>query len=256
MVPANNASGNYFYGKPYGYEVMDDSVFIVTLLKQPGTLIVNSGSNSQTLQAPAGAAAFEVSMGLGQQSFILERNGAVVQGLEGASLKDITNVCNCGSKSPCFVILISRMFPPHSPQLPTSLTTSPVYNFNAYVGTLPTATPDPMGPDGLNSLTIGLHVSTCSERPSLATSAPAITATNVPGKTTTGSPTATPTTTAKPTTTTTGATTPATTTAKPTGTCTSMITASSQIFPTNCLLKGECWAGPAGQSTPDRCDGQ
>lgn len=97
MVSAPNSSGNYFIGKPNGYDSMADSVFVVTLLKEAGTLVVNSGSNTQSLQAPAGAASFEVNMGLGQQSFILERNGAAVQGLEGASLKDITDVCNCGS---------------------------------------------------------------------------------------------------------------------------------------------------------------
>ncbi|KAF7296935.1 hypothetical protein MIND_00925600 [Mycena indigotica] len=32
------------------------------------------------------------------------------------------------------------------------------------------------------------------------------------------------------------------------------ITASSQIFPTNCLQPGCVWAGPAGQGVPDHCD--
>jgi hypothetical protein len=98
MVQANNGSGNYFIGKPNGYQDMADSVFVVTLLTAPAQLTVNSGSNSQTFNVPAGASSYQVNMGLGQQSFILKRNGAVVQNMEGASLKDITNVCNCGSK--------------------------------------------------------------------------------------------------------------------------------------------------------------
>jgi len=45
------------------------------------------------------------------------------------------------------------------------------------------------------------------------------------------------------------------TTATGTGGCTSTITASSQIFPTNCLQGGEFWRGPAGQAKPDCCNG-
>ena len=103
-VPAPNASGNYFEGVPNGWQDMQDSVFVVSLLKEAGQLTVHSGSNSQAFNVPAGASLNEVAMGLGQQSFILSRNGAAVSGLSGASLKDITGVCNCGSKlpqSPC-----------------------------------------------------------------------------------------------------------------------------------------------------------
>ena len=99
-VPANNASGNYFLGVPNGWQDMADSVFVVSLLKEAGSLTVNSGSNQQVFDAPAGAKLFTVPMGLGQQSFILSRNGAAVDGMSGASLKDITDVCNCGSKFP------------------------------------------------------------------------------------------------------------------------------------------------------------
>jgi hypothetical protein len=94
MVSANNGSGNYFMGRPDGWQTMSDSVFVVTLLKNPGTLTVTSGGNTQSFSAPAGAAAFSVSMGVGRQSFAVSRNGQNV--LAGVSLRDVSNVCPCG----------------------------------------------------------------------------------------------------------------------------------------------------------------
>ena len=94
MVPANNGSGNYFLGRPNGYDDMQDAVFVVTLLTQAGTLTVNSGGNRQTFNAPAGASAFQVPMGVGPQSFSLQRGGNTV--LSGNSLRDIINGCPCG----------------------------------------------------------------------------------------------------------------------------------------------------------------
>ena len=144
--PANNASGNYFEGRPDGWNTLEDSVFVVSLLRSAGSLTITSGSNSQTFDAPAGAAAFSVPMALGQQSFSLSRSGTSV--LSGTSLKEITAICNCG-----------------------------IYNFNAYVGAVPAEPADRLGPDGLASLTQGLHVTTCSPTPSLGT-APAQTGTS------------------------------------------------------------------------------
>jgi hypothetical protein len=94
MVAANDNSGNYYEGRPDGWQTMADSVFVVTLLKSAGTLIVNSGSTTQTFDAPAGAAAFSVPMAVGQQSFAISRNGQNV--LAGVSLRDISSVCPCG----------------------------------------------------------------------------------------------------------------------------------------------------------------
>lgn len=138
MVQADNTSGNYFMGRPNGWETMQDSVFVVAMLTQPGTVTVASGSNTSSFNAPAGISSFTVDMGVGKQQFWLTRNGQTV--LSEISLKDITNVCPCG-----------------------------LYNFNAYVGTVPDAAPDPLQHDGLVSLTAGLHVSTCSATPSLPT---------------------------------------------------------------------------------------
>ncbi|GAB1215297.1 hypothetical protein ATERTT37_004483 [Aspergillus terreus] len=89
MVPANNGSGNYFIGRPDGWEAMEDAVFVVSLLKAPAKIQVTSGANSQTLEAPAGAAAFQVPMGVGKQSFSVVRDGRTV--LEGTSPKDIVD---------------------------------------------------------------------------------------------------------------------------------------------------------------------
>ncbi|KAH8595187.1 putative alpha-1,3-glucanase/mutanase [Bisporella sp. PMI_857] len=138
MVPADNSSGNYFNGRPDGWDDMADSVFVVALLTSPGVVTVRSGGNTQAFNAPAGATAFQVNMGVGQQQFSLTRGGATV--LSAVSLKDISSTCICG-----------------------------LYNFNAYVGTVPEGFPDPLGADALRSLTIGLHVTTCAATPSLGT---------------------------------------------------------------------------------------
>ncbi|EEA20869.1 hypothetical protein TMatcc_000870 [Talaromyces marneffei ATCC 18224] len=151
---ASNSSGNYFLGRPNGYETMQDSVFVVSLLTAPAQVTVTSGGNSQTFQASAGANAFQVPMGVGSQTFSVTRNGATV--FQGTSLKQIINGCVCG-----------------------------LYNFNAYVGTLPAGFSDPLGPAGLASLVQGLHVATCAATPSLGTAPPVVTAPPVPATTTT-----------------------------------------------------------------------
>ena len=175
MVPANNDSGNYFQGRPYGWESMEDSVFVVALLTAPGIVTVRSGGNTQTFSVPAGATALQVNMQVGQQQFTLSRGGNTV--FTGVSLKDISPVCICG-----------------------------IYNFNAYVGTLPAGFSDPLGHDGLASLTAGLHVSTCAPTPSLGTAPAQPTATANPtttqGPTTANPITTTPPVTTKPTSTT------------------------------------------------------
>lgn len=190
MVPANNASGNYFEGRPDGWEDMQDSVFVVAMLTSPGVVTVTSGGNTQSFNAPAGASAFQVAMQVGQQQFSLTRGGTTV--LSGVSLKNISPICICG-----------------------------IYNFNAYVGTLPAGFSDPLGHDGLVSLTAGLHVSTCSATPSLGT-APSSPSTTVvpPPPTSTTSQTST---TSKPGSTTlpTSTSTSSSASSSPTGTCTS-----------------------------------
>ncbi|PYI30588.1 alpha-1,3-glucanase/mutanase [Aspergillus indologenus CBS 114.80] len=123
----NNSSGNFFRGRPNGWETMEDAVYVVALLKSPATVQVASGPNSRSFSAPAGASAFTVPMGVGPQRFALLRNGQTV--MSDTSLKDIVDSCICG-----------------------------LYNFNAYVGTVPApSTIDRLGPVGLASLSQGLR---------------------------------------------------------------------------------------------------
>lgn len=105
---------------------MQDEVFVVSLLTSPGTVEVTSGNNTQQFEAPAGASAFAVPMGIGRQKFALKRDGKMI--LSDTSLKEIVNSCICG-----------------------------LYNFNPYVGTVPPEeTTDQLQPDGLAMLTQGL----------------------------------------------------------------------------------------------------
>lgn len=94
MVGANNSSGNYFMGRPNGWESMADAVFVVAMLKSPATVTVNSGGKVQTFEAPAGASAFQAPMGVGSQWFALSRGEQTV--LSGTSLLPIIDGCVCG----------------------------------------------------------------------------------------------------------------------------------------------------------------
>ncbi|TFB03371.1 Mutanase [Trichoderma ghanense] len=89
-------------GIPRGAELMDDLVFVSTLLTQPAQLTVTSGNVAPvTVNADAGIHVFNFTMGVGKQSFSLSRGGRQILG--GQSAKDISSSCQ-------------------------------TYNFNAYVG--------------------------------------------------------------------------------------------------------------------------
>lgn len=94
MVPANNGSGNYFMGRPDGWQSMQDAIFVVSLLQFPATVQVNSGGTLYQYDAPVGAYAQQVPMQVGTPSFTVLRNGNQV--LSGTSLKPIINGCVCG----------------------------------------------------------------------------------------------------------------------------------------------------------------
>lgn len=101
MADIAKPNENYFKGRPNGADSMQDAVFVVSLLKEPGKIVVNSGKQSKTFDAPAGASAFQVPMGVGKQTFQLTRDGKQI--LNEASLRDITDTCPCGCKiSPFF----------------------------------------------------------------------------------------------------------------------------------------------------------
>ncbi|KAJ5734585.1 glycosyl hydrolase family 71-domain-containing protein [Penicillium manginii] len=123
----NNSSGNFFRGRPNGWETMEDSIFVVTMLKSPAKLSVTSGNNSQDFEAMSGINAFSIPMGVGPQKFEASREAKVF--LSGTSMKDIVDTCVCG-----------------------------IYNFNAYVGTIPSSSGiDSLQPDGLALLSQGLR---------------------------------------------------------------------------------------------------
>ena len=232
-------------GKPDGYDSMEDSVFIVALLKSSGNITVISGSNTQSFNAQAGANAFQVPMGAGKQSFALTRDGQTV--LSGDSLKDIITECVCG-----------------------------IYNFNAYVGTLPAGPADPLQPDGLKSFDVGLRDTTCQATPSLGTASGGGNADAVVQSTTAASTTSTVSSapidtapsscvpTSSPSASITSSTfqsspssqqpTPSTT-IPVVGSGSTTITALSQLAPTNCMHTGDVWAGPPGSDPPASCDG-
>ena len=260
--PDPGANANYFAGKPNGYETMSDSVFVVALLKSAGTLQVTSGGNSQSFNAEAGASIFQVAMGTGKQSFSLTRGGQTV--LSGDSLKDIISDCVCG-----------------------------IYNFNAYVGTLPATPSEPLQEDGLKSFAVSLQA-TCQATPSLGTASggdsgnptgPGPTAT-VGASSVVSSPSVPSTSSVAPSTSASSSIpsppsyappiNPITTTAAPlqelpTPTSTTKnagsdggvsgengsktITAISQLSPTNCMHAGYVWAGPPGSDPAAYCDG-
>ncbi|KAJ7583371.1 glycoside hydrolase family 71 protein [Mycena floridula] len=140
MQPASNSSGNYFEGRPDGYATLQDQVFVVAELKSPGTIQVNSGDTVYTFNAPAGASAFSANFVVGPQTFSLLRGGSTV--MSETSLKQISNTCTCG-----------------------------LYNFNAYVGTVPAAPSDPLRGPGFGNFANGLKVG-CSPQPSLPASPP------------------------------------------------------------------------------------
>ncbi|CAG7931288.1 unnamed protein product [Penicillium olsonii] len=127
---ADNSSGNFFRGRPDGADSMADEVFIVTMLKEPATVEVQSGDHVETFEADAGVWSHSVPMGVGAQTFKVTRDDEPVDSLCGTSLRDITDTCPCG-----------------------------IYNFNAYVGTLPAEDfIDELQPAGLTMLTEGLQV--------------------------------------------------------------------------------------------------
>ncbi|KAF4768262.1 hypothetical protein HAV15_003002 [Penicillium sp. str.  len=123
-------SGNFVCGRPDGADNMTDEVFIVTMLKTPATVHVQSGREAETYDAKPGMWSHSVPMGVGRQSFKVVRDGKTVDSLCGIGRRDITDTCPCG-----------------------------IYNFNAYVGTLPAeASVDRLQPAGLALLSQGLQI--------------------------------------------------------------------------------------------------
>jgi hypothetical protein len=104
-------------GKPNGWDLVTDEVFVVALLKTPGKVTITSGTNTESFDAPAGTSLHKLPLGVGKQTFNLKRSDTEV--FSETSLRDVVNTCACG-----------------------------IYNFNAYVGTVPTGPADALVDNG------------------------------------------------------------------------------------------------------------
>ncbi|KAJ5642870.1 CAZyme family GH71 [Penicillium longicatenatum] len=69
---------------PNGVSMLSDSIFVATILKYPATLTVTSGSNEPvSIAVPAGIVTSNVTMGVGNQSFTVTRDGQTILSGEG-----------------------------------------------------------------------------------------------------------------------------------------------------------------------------
>jgi hypothetical protein len=132
---------------------MQDEIFVVALLTADGQVTVNSGGNAFVYDASAGASAFSVPFSIGSQAFALSRGGVEI--MSEVSLQEIQATCTCG-----------------------------IYNFNAYVGTVPAEQVNSLSGDGYEMFAQGLNVE-CASQPSLPATPPATTAPTAPASTAT-----------------------------------------------------------------------
>jgi len=80
-------------GPQINSQSMDDDIYVVTLLKSPANVVVNSGSNSKTFTGvAAGLSTNSFGFGLGSQSVSIVRNGATVA--QKTFSKQITGSCD------------------------------------------------------------------------------------------------------------------------------------------------------------------
>ncbi|KAF9693418.1 hypothetical protein EKO04_008568 [Ascochyta lentis] len=75
-----------------GIETLQDSVFVVALLRSAGTIIITSGVNNQTFEAGPGASAYQIDMAVGKQTFTLARSGVNIFSSTGTL--EVSNNCN------------------------------------------------------------------------------------------------------------------------------------------------------------------
>ncbi|OJJ65068.1 hypothetical protein ASPSYDRAFT_141658 [Aspergillus sydowii CBS 593.65] len=80
-------------GPPRGINLLSDSVFVTTLLTEPATLTVTSGTRQAVdVQVDAGIVTTNFTMGVGAQSFSVSRNGKKILGGDGGL--DIQDRCD------------------------------------------------------------------------------------------------------------------------------------------------------------------
>ena len=87
-----NAQCNDIMDRPTGWNFVEDSVFVIAMLTQPGKVVITSGSNQpHEVDLPAGVTTISAPMGVGAQAFKLERSGATV--VSGTAGLQISNSC-------------------------------------------------------------------------------------------------------------------------------------------------------------------
>jgi hypothetical protein len=70
--------GEETVGQPSRAAALQDSVYVMCLLKAPAKLTIHSGETAQTFDVAVGAHQVEMPFALGKQRFVLERDGQVV----------------------------------------------------------------------------------------------------------------------------------------------------------------------------------
>lgn len=81
---------------PNGIDLLSDSIFVATMLKEAATLTVTSGSNAPvSIDVPAGIVTSNVTMGVGNQTFALSRdNQTILSGTGGLTIVDSCETYN------------------------------------------------------------------------------------------------------------------------------------------------------------------
>ncbi|KAF3935590.1 hypothetical protein ABW19_dt0203796 [Dactylella cylindrospora] len=109
-------------GRPNGADMLYDNVYVTTLLTSPATLIVKSGGNAAvTKSVPAGVFTSNFTMGIGAQTFTLQRNGQNL--LSGTGGLEIKNTCATYNFNPYVGSLSSNGPPPTSTTSRTATST-------------------------------------------------------------------------------------------------------------------------------------
>lgn len=85
--------------KPTGADFVADAVFAIALLTAPGTVVITSGYGAPVrVDVPAGATTVSAPMGVGAQTFVLERGGATV--LSGTGTLEVSDACTVRLSAP------------------------------------------------------------------------------------------------------------------------------------------------------------
>ncbi|KZV79724.1 glycoside hydrolase [Exidia glandulosa HHB12029] len=93
--------------RPTGWQFVADAVFVVALLKTPGTVIITSGANVPvSVEAQAGIHTYSAPMALGKQRFQLVRGNVSV--IDVAGPLQISSACNTYN----FNAFVGAGFPP------------------------------------------------------------------------------------------------------------------------------------------------